>query len=167
MRDAVTRSRDRWVLIVALLVGCADDDHLGPCSSFREGAIAHCIPPDVVMDARPPCNPLTQEGCGVGEKCSWHLDALTPQNFGHVECVPNGTAMVGEACMFGAPGGTGVDNCVGGLVCSKDQGAGTCRELCDLTGGDPQCGIVGTCTAHASIFVTQGMSPTVGLCEML
>lgn len=111
-----------------------------------------------------PCDPLMQTGCATGEKCTWLVDTSTS---GHVGCAPDGTAMVGDPCVFGAPGQGGVDDCVAGLVCSQAQGKGTCTQLCDLTGGDPQCGIVASCTAHASIFVTQGMTPTVGLCELL
>ncbi|NVB77455.1 MAG: hypothetical protein HOV81_03590 [Kofleriaceae bacterium] len=160
--------RSHVVLLVALLAGCGGDDGQIICRSVPEGAIAHCHPDaGRPVDASGPCNPLTQEGCSVGEKCTWLLDANVPEHVGHVGCAPSGTAMVGDPCLFGAPGTTGVDNCIAGLVCSTVQGEGTCRELCDLEGGDPQCGIVGTCTAHASIFVTQGMSPTVGLCEML
>ena len=79
------------------------------------------------VDTPSVCNPLTQAGCMAGEKCTWLLDALMPQYVGHVGCAPDGTAAQGEACMYGAPGASGYDNCKSGLVCGNYRGgAGTC-----------------------------------------
>jgi hypothetical protein len=64
------------------------------------------------------CNPLTQAGCVTGEKCTWLLDALMPTYVGHIGCAPVGTATVGQACMYGAPGVTGYDACAAGASCA-------------------------------------------------
>src|SRR5262244_3631108 len=88
------------VLLLGLLVAC------GGGNERKAG------PLDSLVDSPPmQCNPLTQAGCAAGEKCTWLLDALMPQYVGHIGCVPDGTANVGEACIYGAPGVTGYDGC--------------------------------------------------------
>ena len=93
-------------------------------------------------DVIPTCSPLTQTGCEAGQKCTWIIDQTTPQYVGHIGCVADGTAAAGAACMFGAPGTTGFDNCAKGNVCSAfgtTGQAGVCKQICDNAGGNPMC----------------------------
>src|SRR5262245_38931909 len=58
------------------------------------------------------CNVLTQTGCNAGEKCTWIHDQTNPTPLGHIGCAPDGTAATGAACMYGADGPMGYDNCL-------------------------------------------------------
>ena len=102
-----------------------------------------------------PCNPLTQSGCSLGEKCTWVVDQLEPL-VGHVGCAFDGETSVGSACEVGAQG----DDCVEGAVCVS----GECKTICDLAGGAPACGATQTCTTHPDIFVSEA-AVIAGACE--
>lgn len=144
-------------LIAGLLVACGGDDGNGKI-----------VVNDGGMDAAMVCNPLTQAGCAAGEKCTWIIDALMPQYVGHIGCAPDGTAQVGEDCMFGTPGTTGFDNCVKGSVCGNYRGGeGKCKQLCDQQGGTPACDAQHVCVTYAGLFRTGGsMSPAAaGVCD--
>jgi hypothetical protein len=124
---------------------------------------------DVVQPDTPPiCNPLSQAGCNAGEKCTWLLDALMPQYVGHVGCAVDGAAGVGDACMYGAPGAQGYDNCAKGLVCGNYAGgAGTCKTVCDPQGGNPTCGATHVCVTYAGLFSTGATTPpSGGVCDL-
>ena len=116
------------------------------------------------------CNPLTQAGCNTGEKCTWIIDATTPQYVGHIGCVMDGTAAVGAACMFGAAGSTGFDNCAKGGVCSAfgtPMTAGTCKQVCDNQGGMPMCDANHVCVTYSRLFSTGATSPAAaGVCDL-
>ncbi len=114
------------------------------------------------------CNPLTQAGCSSGEKCTWVIDTLTPQYSGRVACAPSGTAQLGDACMFGAPGATGYDNCSVGLVCGNYRGdSGTCKTICDQQGGTPLCGSGRACVTYQGLFATSQFGPqAAGVCDV-
>ena len=43
------------------------------------------------------CNPVAQSGCAAGEKCALILDDVDT-GAGHVGCIMDGTAAIGEAC---------------------------------------------------------------------
>lgn len=144
-------------LLAGLLVACGGDDGNGKIVLTDGGT-----------DAAMVCNPLTQAGCGAGEKCSWIIDALTPQYVGHIGCVPDGTAQVGEDCQFGAPGTTGYDNCVKGAVCGNYRGGeGKCKQICDQQGGSPACDSQHVCVTYANLFRSGGSSspPAAGVCD--
>lgn len=113
------------------------------------------------------CNPLTQTGCNAGEKCTWLMDASTPQYVGHIGCAPDGTAALGATCMFGAPGATGYDNCVKGLICSNYRGgSGVCRQICDNQGGAPMCPAGNVCNTYSGLFSTGDTTPAAaGMCD--
>jgi hypothetical protein len=116
------------------------------------------------------CSPLTQMGCQAGEKCTWIIDATDPQYVGHVGCVPDGTADVGAACMFGAAGATGYDDCKAGGVCSQFSTPGTagvCKQVCDNAGGDPMCDANHVCVTYSRLFSTGDTSPAAaGVCDL-
>ncbi len=123
---------------------------------------------DADVDAPPagPCDPLTQTGCAAGEKCTWLVDALMPQHVGHVGCAPDGAVQADQSCTYGAPGVTGYDNCVKGLVCSNlTGGTGFCRTICDTQGSAVSCDSNHTCAAYADWFSEPSMPPAAGLCD--
>jgi hypothetical protein len=141
----------------AFMAGCGGCDD-GP------NVVPIDMPPDVPMT----CNPLTQAGCRVGEKCTWIVDALTPQYVGHIGCATAGTAAIGDACMYGSPGATGFDNCGAGAVCGNYRGgAGVCKQICDQQGGMPACDAQHVCVTYAGLFTTSSMSPAAGgVCDL-
>jgi hypothetical protein len=143
-------------LFVGLLVACGGDGN--------KIMIKDSGGPDAPMV----CNPLTQAGCMAGEKCTWLLDALMPQYVGHIGCAPDGTAAIGDACMYGAPGTTGYDNCAKGGVCGNYRGgAGTCKKVCDQQGGNPTCGETHVCVTYSGLFSTGETSPAAGgVCDL-
>jgi hypothetical protein len=153
--------RSLLLLLVALAAACKSGDRPNPC------AIAECYA-DAAPQA-PSCDPLAQTGCSVGEKCSWIVDATTPMYVGHVGCAPDGTALVGEVCEFGAAGATGYDDCKKGGVCSAfatPGSSGVCKEVCDNAGGDPMCDATHACVTYAKLFSTGATSPAAaGVCD--
>lgn len=115
------------------------------------------------------CNPLTQAGCGAGQKCSWVIDATDPQYVGHTACVQDGTKAIGDACTFGAAGSTGFDDCKAGGVCSgfgMPGQQGTCKAVCDNAGGQPMCDATHVCVTYSDLFETGATSPpAAGVCD--
>ncbi len=145
-------------LLVGLLVACGGDD--GP-----DGKV---VLPDGGSNVPMTCNPLTQAGCGTGEKCTWLLDALMPQYVGHVGCAPDGTAAIGDACMYGEPGAAGFDGCVKGAVCGNYRGgAGVCKQICDQQGGTPTCDDAHVCVTYSRLFSSDSTQPAAaGVCDL-
>jgi hypothetical protein len=155
--------------IACVLSACtACNDGELRCPIAREG-IARCggFPDSYPLDGGTPCNVLTQAGCVAGEKCTWLVDALMPQYVGHIGCAPDGTANVGDACMYGAPGATGYDACKKGLVCSAYRGgSGVCKQICDQQGGLPFCDPRHVCVSYPDLFDTGDTTlPAGGICE--
>lgn len=105
------------------------------------------------------CNPLTQAGCAVGEKCGWIKDQDDPP-LGHIGCTPDGTVAIGCACSVGAPGATGYDDCVKGATCL----AGTCKQVCDNNGGTPTCSPSTACNIYSDYFESSGTT-VAGVCD--
>jgi hypothetical protein len=117
-------------------------------------------PPGGGSDAGPTaCNVLTQMGCDPGQKCTWIEDTMT---LGHVGCAPDGTIDAGGACMYGAPGATGYDQCKAGLACVH----GTCKTICDQNGGTPTCDAMHSCQVYDGLFGPSGME-AAGVCDPL
>ncbi|HEY5925315.1 MAG TPA: hypothetical protein VIV11_26710 [Kofleriaceae bacterium] len=154
----------RLTILLVVLVGCGDCNDVEPVH----------VPPD----SRPgdafgcprtsPCNPLTQAGCCVGQKCTWRLDAVMPQYIGHVSCAPDGSAAVDEPCMYGPPGVLGYDNCKKGLVCGDYRGGtGVCKQICDQQGGAPMCDAQHACVTYPGLFNTGDTTPSAGgVCDV-
>ena len=94
------------ILVAACDSGCEDRTYVRVVDSGTLDAYVACR--RVALSS---CNPLTQAGCGAGEKCTWIVNALTPQYIGHVGCAPIGSASLGESCSYGPPGCDGYDNC--------------------------------------------------------
>lgn len=142
------------VLLCGLLVACSDD---------KKPIMV--VTPDATMQ----CNPLLNTGCPANQKCTWLLDALMPNYVGHIGCAPAGTAALGGTCMYGAPGETGYDNCVGGTVCSNFTGSapGICKQICDQQGGMPACDQDHVCVIYARLFDLGETTPAAaGVCNV-
>ncbi|HEY5948309.1 MAG TPA: hypothetical protein VIV40_22585 [Kofleriaceae bacterium] len=131
-----------------------------------DGAVLVDAKPDAGTDAGSGvCNPLAQTGCATGDKCTWLSDTLFPTYAGHIGCAPAGTAVVGDACMFGPPGSTGYDNCAVGLVCGNYRGGtGVCKAICDRQGGNPACAAGTICVTYSGLF-TAGATQVAGVCD--
>ncbi|HEY5920513.1 MAG TPA: hypothetical protein VIV11_02530, partial [Kofleriaceae bacterium] len=164
----------RSLVVVLIVAACGGDDD-GPSKIIDAMPVIHDAPVDAKVftdakqymdapaDASGACNPLTQAGCNVGDKCTWLLDALAPQYVGHIGCAPGGTGAVGDPCMYGAPGVTGYDNCQRGLVCSNYRGGtGTCKQICDQQGGSPMCSAGNVCVVYSGLFSTGVTTPAAG-----
>jgi len=145
----------RFVLIA--LVGCSSSNgpHIHPLDAPRD---SRCLADQV-------CNPLTQAGCSLGEKCTW-IDEGSNASIGIIGCAPDGSAGVGQACQYavafsGACGSFITDNCMRGAVCS----GGICKAICDNQGGTPMCGSDEACVVDPALFSTGSMSPhAAGVC---
>jgi hypothetical protein len=71
------------------------------------------------------CDPLNQATCTGGQGC--YLGQSGPI------CAPAGTVAVNGTC-------TPQANCVPGAICIGGGTSGTCKNLCNLDGGTPNCG---------------------------
>jgi hypothetical protein len=142
------------LLFVGLLVACGGED--------KKVMV-------VPVDAQMTCNPLLNTGCPAQQKCTWLLDALMPNYVGHIGCAPEGAVAVGGACMYGAPGETGYDDCVGGSVCSNFRGTapGVCKSICDQQGGTPACDSTHVCVVYSNLFDLGETTPAAaGVCNV-
>lgn len=145
-----------WVATTWLLVAC---DH---GSNACPGICDFDAPLGVDSSGKDFCNPLTQTGCLVGEKCSWIVDQAAPLEIGHIGCAPDGDVATDGACIHGLPGPDGFDDCVKGDVCS----GGVCKTICDRnsfpmpTGCDSQHG----CHDNSPLFEFGGVI-VAGVCD--
>lgn len=105
------------------------------------------------------CDPLAQDGCAVGEKCSVRVDSELPY-MTTVTCVPDGNAPVGGLCGFGEPGQRGYDTCQAGSFCLE----GVCTPVC--APADQGCASAGeTCLGYGGIFEEDGLGLCTPVCE--
>jgi len=149
-------------VLVALFVACGGGDET-----------KKIVVPDT---GNTTCDPLMQTGCATGQKCTWIVDATTPQYVGHIGCAPVAADAGGDnaECMFGMPGDTGYDNCQAGFVCSsykpRTDGswpAGFCKAICDHQGGAPTCDAAHVCVRYSQLFKADAASPQVaGVCDV-
>jgi len=74
------------------------------------------------------CNPVTQAGCELGQKCAVLVESETPF-LSRTACVPEGHALPGESCVRGPAGScAGFDDCIAGFHCAQ----GTCARICGV-----------------------------------
>jgi hypothetical protein len=156
-----------WMVRGCLLLAAAcGGGELAPGDASIEDAAADAAGAQVDASGSAsggPCNLLTQGGCSIGEKCTWIIDAVSPQYVGHVGCAPDGAANVGDPCMFGAPGASGFDNCANRLICGNYRGgSGTCKAICDLQGAAPMCDSSHACVSYSGLFETSTTTPAAG-----
>lgn len=101
------------------------------------------------------CNPLTQEGCDDGEKCtSTHGPSST------TVCAPDGTVGINGPCAIDA---AGIDDCVGDAICDP---SGVCKRICRHEPGScgSDNGSAQTCQAFVDeVFADQ--TGVVGVCQ--
>src|SRR5689334_19554648 len=116
MQRAMDTRGVRWIMLLGLALAACGDDGQHPSDAAVDGTTA-------CPRTRATCSLATQTGCAAGEKCTWIVDAETPEYHGHIGCAPAGSADADQPCMFGAPGCDGYDNCKRGFVCS-DYGGG-------------------------------------------
>jgi hypothetical protein len=135
------------------LLACGGDDDSGDITFADSG-------PGGDGGGSATCNPVTQQGCADGEKCSW----LTVQNddsgyLGRTDCVPDGTVAIGGECMDGTPGEeTGFDDCAAGGLCV----AGSCSAIC--TAEPDSCGADFACSFYSDLF-TDDPNENLGVCD--
>jgi hypothetical protein len=98
------------------------------------------------------CNPLTQLGCGAGERCAW----VDSGGGGDTKCLAQGSAAESAAC---TRNGDGEDNCKSGLYCANDK----CQKICDLTDRD-SCGANRYCVHYAGVFEQGANEFLAGVC---
>jgi hypothetical protein len=100
----------------------------------------------------PPCDPLRQDSCVAGEKCSMLLTNAAPR-LSHIACVPDGTVLRGAACRIGPAGlATGYDDCAAGSVCVD----GVCAPFCDAAdpagcAGGERCHVLASARVGAGV----------------
>ncbi|HUS68954.1 MAG TPA: hypothetical protein VMZ28_30670 [Kofleriaceae bacterium] len=126
------------------------------------------FPADANGDTPMACNPVTQQGCAEGEKCSWIVAQVTPTFLGQTACVRDGNVDLGGACSdnciekgstdigeacseTNAPDSTstppviGTDDCKAGGVCINS----VCTEVCQ---GQDTCGAENACVGYGDLF---------------
>ncbi len=106
------------------------------------------------------CDPVTNEGCGADQKCTW---INITDDLGTIGCVAAGTAATGEACEYGPNGETsGFDNCVTSNICI----GGACQAICTLAdnGG---CDNTTSCSRYSGLFANGSDTPLYGACDFL
>lgn len=132
-------------------------------SAIDSGIIVVLPDASISPDAMPftgVCNPVTQAGCNLGEKCAQLVVSDDPF-LSQTTCVPDGVVSLGGACTDGEPGSsTGYDDCTAGGNCL----GGLCMEICSTAGDTCRApeevfGEGSYCTRFADVF-----SDDIGLC---
>jgi hypothetical protein len=106
------------------------------------------------------CDPLTQAGCAIAEKCSILVESEDPY-LATVTCVPGGNIPVGGLCGFVEPGPWGFDDCLPGNFCLD----GLCTPICALGGAG--CTGAEACVAHGGVFEGRDLGLCTRLCDPL
>lgn len=76
------------------------------------------------------CDIYDPQSCSGATKCDLARDPAT--DIRYTACRAAGMGKTGDAC-------TGGSQCRRGLICINSGGGSTCRQVCDLTDGDPGC----------------------------
>ena len=83
------------------------------------------------------CNIYTQDCADAADMCTLTTHPETLENY--TGCRLNGTLTVDMAC------GGSLGRCERGLICIREAGVSTCRQVCGPAGGPPACA-AGACT---------------------
>ena len=131
------------LIALLLLVACGSSSEHTPDAGPSPDAWS-----EACLSRNGGCNPVSQTGCGVGEKCTWiRWDA----SHGSIGCAPDQPPTT--ACEFGPDGEiTGFDNCPAGDVCIEHiciASPNTCNHA--------------TCVQHAGLFCA---IDNYGACEL-
>lgn len=151
-------------LFVGLLAACG-----GSSSGGKKSVV---LVDGASGDSGQVCNVLTQTGCMTGEKCTWIIDTSDANgSVGHIGCAPEnggtGTPVAdGASCTRNPPGATGYDNCVKGDYCFGPSagGTGTCKMICDPSGGAPMCSTGFACGTYEGLLESGGTA-IAGVCD--
>ena len=139
--------------LAALLIG------LAACGG--DGRNNNVVILDGNVDSAPAtCNPLTQTGCAVGEKCANRTLQGAPNEINEIACVPDGTVTQDQACTEGPPGAMGYSNCAAGFECVN----AVCKQICDHQGGTPKCDAQHACSRYDGLFESGDMT-VAGVCD--
>jgi len=133
-------------LLAFVLVACAPESEAPP-----ERLVDASPDWDAICGSGSTCNPLTQAGCNLDEKCTWILQGSCGP---HIGCTTIGTGIRGNACSHAL----GFDPCAKADLCTS----GACRKICDHQGGEPRCDAGETCT-EVDAF-TDGAGHLAGAC---
>jgi hypothetical protein len=105
------------------------------------------------------CNPVSQTGCGAGQRCAW---IYTSQTAGHTGCVADGTANLGAACAYGPLGATtGFDNCKKGTACISS----VCKTICNANAVPDACPTNYLCGLYANAPFDLDGTLGIGFCD--
>jgi hypothetical protein len=108
------------------------------CTDFIVGCIQFCVARDL------PCNIYLQNCADAAKACSLSVDSETGARY--TGCRPAGTGARGDRC---DQGGT----CGKGLLCVRESGVSTCRQICSPSGGSLPCLAAGeTCSGLTSTY---------------
>ncbi len=119
--------------------------------------------PSVDAGSAQACNPLAAagaQGCATGDKCTWVVDNATTE-VGELECVTDGSAVLGAACTTADTNGsgTGPDDCALGGYCIHH----ICEAIRDTAETVAPCGSGRSCGLYTSLFT--GVTPALGVCD--
>lgn len=143
----------------------------GAAGNASGGGGADASGTDAGQDASkpPPCDLITQTGCGTGEKCTWVRTSTTlGSEVGKIACALDGNVDVNGGCQFASNAAGGYDDCRKGEICDAppnvDMAQGTCRAICDSKAAS---GTSGACPTNYACLTYGGLwnLATVGLCN--
>jgi hypothetical protein len=107
------------------------------CTSFFVGCVQFCRPRDV------PCDIYAQNCADPTRACSTSVDSETGERY--TGCRPAGPGARGDRCDAAA--------CGKGLICVREAGVSTCRQVCTGDGGAVPCTGAGeTCSGVTSTY---------------
>jgi hypothetical protein len=106
------------------------------CTSFLVGCLQFCRPRDT------PCDIYAQDCADPTRTCALSVDSETGERY--TGCRPAGPGARGDRC-----DGVG---CGKGLLCVRDGGVSTCRQVCTGDGGALPCTGGETCTGLTSTY---------------
>jgi len=107
------------------------------CTSLLVGCVQYCRLRDV------PCDIYAQDCAAAGTACSLSVDSETGARY--TGCRPAGTAARGDRC--------DAATCGKGLLCVREGGVSTCRQICTGDGGAAPCLAAGeTCSGLTSTY---------------
>jgi hypothetical protein len=107
------------------------------CTSFFTGCVQFCRPRDV------PCDIYAQNCADTTKACALSLDSETGERY--TGCRPAGPGARGDRCETVV--------CGKGLLCVRENGVSTCRQVCTGDGGALPCTGVGeTCAGLTSTY---------------
>jgi hypothetical protein len=134
------------VLVATMCLACGGDDGGNPGDG--DGGV------DAPLGPCDPLLPVNQQGCEVGQRCTW----ISEGNGGRNGCVGEGTLPLGIACEPSADGQP--DRCASGGLCV----GGVCQDICGFDAG-AGCPDGQSCARFAGHFAIGDARPFAGVCR--